>query len=257
MRLSRVLSKLRAGHAVNTIKINTTDVRTVEIAAAAGTDSVWLDNEHVPTDWLLLENMVRAAKLHDTDAVVRIERGSYSDYIRPLEMDATGLMIPHIMSAKEASDIVRMTRFHPLGRRPVDGGNVDGFFTQIEPLEYMRQANRERFIMIQIEDPEPLAELDAIAATEGIDILFFGPADFAHAIGKPAQWNAPELGEARRAVARAAAKHGKFAGTACGVDMWHQARREGFQFLSIGVDVIGLGRYFSDAVATFKRLIET
>jgi len=246
MRPSRVLRRLRAGEPVTCVKINTADPRVVEIASAYGFDCIWFDNEHVPTDWLLLENMVRAAKVHDADSLVRVSRGSYSDYIRPLEMDASGIMVPHLMSAEEARQVVRMTRFHPLGRRPVDGGNLDGFFCTIDPLEYMKQANQERFVCIQIEDPESLDELDEIAAVAGIDMLFFGPGDFSHGIGKPYQFDAPEVKEARVAVAAAAKRHGKFAGTTCTAESLPEMRKQGFQFLGVGADVIGLTRYFGD-----------
>ena len=80
------------------------------MSGAFGFDGAWVCNEHVPTDWLLMENMVRAAKVHDMDTMVRVRRGSYSEYILPLEMDATGIMVPHVMSAKQAKEVVWMTR---------------------------------------------------------------------------------------------------------------------------------------------------
>ena len=75
-----------------------------------------------------------------------------------------------------------MTRFHPIGRRPLDGGNADGAYCRVDTLDYMNQANDQRFVIVQIEDPEPLSDLDAIAALDGIDMIFFGPADFRHAV---------------------------------------------------------------------------
>jgi 4-hydroxy-2-oxoheptanedioate aldolase len=213
-----------------------------------------MDNEHVPTDWLLLENMVRAAKVHDADAMVRVSRGSYSDYIRPLEMDATGIMVPHLMSAVDARHVVRMTRFHPIGRRPIDSGNLDGFFCQIDRASYVSQANSERFVIVQIEDPEPFEELDEIAAVDGIDMLFFGPGDFSHGIGKVGQVNAPEVVEARKAVAAAAKRHGKFAGTMASPETFLARRDEGFQFLSVGADVVGLCLYFEGLAKAMEKL---
>ena len=77
----------------------------------------------------------------------------------------------------------------------------------------MPQANRERFVIVQIEDPEPLGDLDAITALDGIDMLFFGPADFSQGIGAPGKWDHPKLLDARKRVAEVATKHRKFAGT--------------------------------------------
>ncbi len=250
MRPSRVLRRLREGRLATCAKVNTADPRVVEIAASSGFDCIWLCNEHVPTDWILLENMVRAAKLHDVDAMVRVCRGSYSDYVRPLEMDAAGIMVPHLMSAEQARQIVRMTRFHPVGRRPIDGGNLDGFFGKIPPVKYVEQANRERFVVLQIEDPEPLEELDEIAAVPGFDMLFFGPADFAHGIGKIGEPDAPEIAEACKAVAEAAKRHGKFAGTLCAASDVPEMWNSGYQFLGICADVVGLGQYFDGVIRT-------
>ncbi len=120
MRPSRVLGKLRAGAVVSCFKLNLADARAAEIAAIAGFDCLWLDLEHVPNDLAAIENGIWAAKSQNVDVMVRVARGSYSDYVRPLELDAAGLMVPHVMSLADAEAVVRMTRFHPLGRRPVD-----------------------------------------------------------------------------------------------------------------------------------------
>jgi len=251
MRPSRVLKKLRSGAVASCAKINLADPRSVEIAAHAGYDCVWLDTEHVPNTLEAIENQVRAAKIYDVDALVRVPRGSYSDYIRPLEMDAAGIMVPHLMSAEEAREVVRRTRFHPIGRRPIDGGNADGAYCRIPVAQYVAQANEQRFVVVQIEDPEPLDELDEIARVEGIDMILFGPGDFSHSIGAPGQWDDPRIGEARRLVAETAVRHGKFAGTVCGPEQIDEIIELGYRFINVGADVVGLGGYFREMVAAF------
>ena len=140
MRPSRVLRKLRAGQTAVTAKLNLCDPRSAEIAARSGFDCIWLDMEHVPNGLKDTENMIRAAKIYDVDTLVRVRRGSYSDLVLPLEMDASGIMVPHVMSLEEARRVVYYTRFHPVGRRPWDGGNSDGGYCQIPSDEYIRQA---------------------------------------------------------------------------------------------------------------------
>jgi 4-hydroxy-2-oxoheptanedioate aldolase len=224
------------------------------MAAMTGVDCVWLCTEHVPNDWFLLERQVLAAKSQGADAMVRVARGSYSDYIRPLEMDAAGIMVPHVMSLEDARNVVRMTRFHPIGRRPVDGGNADADFVRAGMVEYMAHANRERFVAIQIEDPEPLDELEEIAALEGIDMLFFGPADFSQGIGAPGQWDDPRIADTRKRVVEAALRHGKFAGTPGTPDTLDQLVKMGYRFIPMGSDVSGLTSYFRDIAAQLLRL---
>jgi len=128
LRPSRILRQLRANRFVSTMKLNLTDPRIAEIVGISGIDALWLCQEHVPGDWVNLEHAIRAARLHDVDTLVRVAKGSYSDYIRPFEAGATGIVVPHVESEAEAKKIVEWTRFHPIGKRALDGGNTDGAY---------------------------------------------------------------------------------------------------------------------------------
>lgn len=251
MRKSKVLHKLRAGSFVSCFKVNIPDPRVADIAALTGFDCVWVDMEHIGQDWTNLAASIWATKSQDTDILVRVSRGSYSDYIRPLELDATGIMVPHVMSAEEAREVVHKTRFHPLGRRPLDGGNNDGAYTMMDFNRYIEEANRERFIILQIEDPEPLKHLDEIASLGGYDMLFFGPGDFSQGIGAIGQWDHPDITSARRQVAETARKHGKFAGTVGSPANLNELKSMGYQFVSVGADVVGLSQYCQKMLSAF------
>lgn len=245
MRKSRVLRQMRNGKVATCTKLNLSDPRAAEIAAMCGFDCIWLDLEHVPNNMLDVENAVRAAKIYDVDVLTRVSKGSYSDIVRPLEGDSTGIMVPHLMSLEEAKQIVYYTKFHPIGRRPLDGGNADGAYCLVDANDYIKQANEERFTVVQIEDPEPLAELDEICALPGIDMIFFGPADFSQGIGAPNSAD-PQIDEARRLVAKTARKHGKFAGTVGGPGNFDQLVEMGYTFISCGADVVALWQYFQN-----------
>jgi len=250
-----VLRKLRAGQVVSCVKANLVDGRVIEIAGMAGFDCLWACMEHVPNDLSVIEQQVWVAKIHDMDVMVRVARGGYSDYIRPLEMDAAGIMVPHVMSAEDARNVVRMTRFHPIGRRPIDGGNADGAFCQIDVNEYIKQANEQRFIVLQMEDPEPFDELDAIAAVEGYDMLLFGALDFSHALGIPGQMDDPRVVEARQRVAEAAAAHGKFAGIPARLEQIPDLMEMGYQFFSLAADVVSLSIHWRQVIEQFNKQI--
>ena len=246
MRPSRVLAKRPAGKPVFSTKCNLADPRAVEIASLFGFDCVWLCREHVPNTLHDIENMIRTAKMYNVDALVRVPRGSYSDLIHPLEMDASGIMVPHCMSADDARQIVQHTKFHPIGRRPLDGGNADGRYCLISYPEYVEQANDQRFVMVQIADFEAMDELDEIAATPGIDMLLFGGGDFSHSLGIPGGFDDPQVADARKRVGEAARKHGKFAGIPCSVETVPQMIDLGYQFLTMGADVAGLTAYYGN-----------
>ena len=257
MRTSNVLEKLRNGQIVHCTKINLADPRVVEIAALCGFDCVWLDMEHVPSDWGTIENQIRAAKVHNVDTLVRVSKGSYSDYVKPLEADAAGIMVPHVMNAKEAKEISWHTRFSPIGRRPLDGGNADGKFCMIDTRDYVKQANEQRFVIVQIEDPEPLDELEEIAATEGIDMLFFGPGDFSQGIGAVGQWDHPKIADSRKRIADIAKANKKFAGTVGGPANFQELVDMGYQFISTGADIVALSTYYRNLLSELNGQLKS
>jgi len=253
MRPSRVLEKLRQGKVVSCFKTNLTCSRVAEIAGMSNFDCFWTEMEHTANDWSVIEKQILASKAYDMDVMVRVAKGSYSDYIRPLELDAAGIMVPHIMSLAEAKNVVRMTRFHPVGRRPIDSGNADGSYCNIAFQDYIRQANQKRFVAIQIEDPEPLPELEAIASLEGIDIIFFGPGDFSHSIGAPGVWDHPKIIQTRKEVAKVALACGKFAGTPGSPENLDELIAMGYRFIPMGADVLGLSNYCKSIAAEFQK----
>lgn len=253
LRTSRIKRELQEGKTPTCAKMNMADPRGVELAGLAGISSIWLCHEHVGNDWFNMENQIRAAKLYDMDTIVRVEKGSYSDYVKPFEADATGIMVPHVTTADEARNIVRMTRFHPLGRRAIDGGNIDGVYCQIPVTEYIKHSNAERLLVFQIESPEALANVEEIAAVPGFDMLLFGPGDFSHLIGKPGQILDPEVVAARKRVAAAANAHGKLAFSPGTFNARKELQEEGWHIFGIGADVLGLGAYYKKCMEDFEK----
>ena len=252
-RCSRVLKMLRQGQIPTMLKLNLSDPRAVELAGLSGADSVWLCTEHVPNDWIGIENQIRAARVHDVDCFVRVARGSYSNYILPLETDATGIIVPHVGTAEEARQIVEWTRFHPIGKRALDGGNVDGQFCQLPMDEYLQHSNTERLIILQIESPEALENVEQIAAVPGFDMLLFGAGDFSHRLGKVGQMNAPEIIAARKRIGAAARQHGKYAMLPGLMAPLPELIAEGYQVFGCGSDVYGLGAYFKQRIDTMRE----
>ncbi len=251
LRPSRILRELRSGQSSTVIKINLNDPRIIELAGLAGASAVWLCNEHVPNDWLNLEHQIRAAKLHDLDTIVRVSKGGYSDYNKPFECDATAIMVPHIISADEARNVVDMVRCRPLGSKPLDGGNMDGAFCQVSLADYCHHCNTEKFVILQIESPEALEVVEEIAAVPGFDALLFGAGDFSHRIGKLGQVTSPEVVAARKRVHAAAIKHGKHAAVASLFGQKDQLIEEGTRVFTLGADVLELGNAFHKLVKDF------
>ena len=254
MRESRVLRTIREGKVARVLKLNTNDAKVAEIFAMARPDAIWLCAEHCSGSYETMEHQIRAAKIHDVDAIVRVARGGYSDYIRPLEMDATGLIIPHVMNLADAKNVRDMTKFAPLGRRPVDGGNNDGMFTRVEFQDYLKTSNTERFALLQIEDPEVMDDLEKIAALDGVDALFFGPGDMSVAMGIPGQLDHPDINKMREQVATVARKHNKIAATVADPTLVARYTDMGYNLLNIGADVIALSQYADRMLSAFDGI---
>ena len=252
MRSSIVLEKLRKNEPVWCAKTNLTDPNVIEIMGEVGMHCVWLCMEHGPVNIETVHNQVRATKAGGMDSMVRVSRGSYSDLVRPLELDATGIMVPHCMSGDEAKLIVRTTRFHPLGLRPLDSGNSDGPFCMRTTEEYIKYANENRFLVVQIEDKEAVDDMEAIVSTEGIDVIFLGPADLSQSYGVPGQFQHEKVLKAIDKLADLCAKHNRHWGMPCAPANAEAAIEKGARFLACGADVLAIANYFRDLRTGFE-----
>jgi 4-hydroxy-2-oxoheptanedioate aldolase len=128
---------------------------------------------------------------------------------RLLEDGAAGLMIPHVSTPEHARELVQAVKFPPLGDRGLDGSGLDGNFYINLPPTYPQDANRETFLVVQIETPLALENVEAIAAVPGVDVLFLGPGDMSLRLNCSPSVNDPQMMAAQKKIATAAKKHGK------------------------------------------------
>ena len=183
IRVNKTKAALRGGATVEVVEINRIfDPVVVELAAQAGFGCVWIDMEHSHLGLDALSHLILAARASAVDSVVRIAKGPYNQAIKPLELGAGGLVWPHCKSADEARAFVRMAKFRPLGLRGMGCGR-DSHYGTLDPAEYMAKADAETLLGVMIEDAEGVEAVEAIAAVEGLDLLFVGPSDLAHSYG--------------------------------------------------------------------------
>ena len=180
-----------------------------ELVSLMGFHGVWMDLEHHPTSAETAEALMRASRVGNTDILARPAKGEMMRLGRLLEAGATGILYPRCSNAAEAEAVVRAAKFYPLGERGYDGSNPDQPYSTMPADHYVRIANEETFIFVQIEDAGALAEAEAMAAVEGVDGLFFGPVDFSVLSGIPGKLDRPIVQEAIDTVASAARNTGK------------------------------------------------
>lgn len=252
MRSSLIRSRLRQGKAARIACLYYPTAMLPAYAASAGFDAIWLDAEHSTWDRRELQRMITLHHLANIDCIVRTGSRNATDLYHLLEDGATGLMIPLVNTAADAATIAQAVKFPPLGQRGLDGAGLDNNYYLSGTSAYPAAANNETFLIVQIETPEAVANIDAIAATPGVDGLFIGPGDLSLRLGCALDWKSPKMIEAQAAVAAAAARHGKAWGRPSGSseDIAHLAR-QGAQLIAHGSDfgaVMQMVRIFGNAM---------
>lgn len=208
MRPSLIRSRLRQNLAARIACLYYPTAMLPAHAAKAGFDAIWLDAEHSTWDRRELQRMIALHHLANIDCIVRTGSRNATDLYHLLEDGATGLMCPLVNTAEDARAIAQAVKFFPLGQRGLDGAGIDNNYYLDGTLTYPTAANAETFLIVQIETPEALGNIDAIARTPGIDGLFIGPGDLSLRLGCPLDWKNPKMLEAQAVVADAAARAG-------------------------------------------------
>lgn len=213
MQMNRIIEKLKKGEVVSVVTLGAFPCAPlVEMVGRISFDCVWFDMEHRVFGLVELSQMTLACRATGMEAMVRIVKGNYTSVMKPFEAGATGLMIPHCMSAKEARQIVIWAKYPPRGQRGFDNAGPDGDYLMAGPEEYIQRANEETFLVAQIEDRQAIESIEEIVAVDGIDIVFVGPADLSLSYGVFPDFGHEKIQKAIRRVAEAAKKQGKWWG---------------------------------------------
>lgn len=207
MRASLIRSRLRLGLPARIAALYYPTAMMPAHAAKAGFDALWLDTEHSTWERHEIQRLATLHHLANIDCLVRTGSRNATELYHLLEDGVTALMIPLVNTPEDAAHLAAATKFPPLGQRGLDGSSLDNNFYLNPTATYPDAANAETFLILQVETPEALANLDGIAGTPGVDGLFIGPGDLSRRLGCPLDWDHPEMAAAEAAVAAAAAKH--------------------------------------------------
>ena len=209
MQPNRVKKILREGGlALGTYVGGIAEPQIVEIIGHAGFDAAFIDLEHTSFDLRDVQLMVMAAERIGITPIVRKPGFDPAFILRLLDMGVQGVQLPHISDARAAREAVRAVRYAPLGDRGMAGASRASDYGLVPTREHLEQSNREITLAVMIEDLPALAEIDAIAATEGIDIVAVGPSDMSRALGVSGMPNHPKLVDTVQRVADAVRKGG-------------------------------------------------
>ena len=200
-----------------------------ELLGRAGLDFVALDGQHGGIDWHNIADTLRAVELGGTQTLIRVPWCTADYVMRVLDLGAGGVIVPMVSTPEDARVAARACRYPPAGNRSF--GKVRSYYSP-------EGETTEPLCFVMIETAEAMENLDAIAATEGVDGLYVGPVDLALAKGLgPALQMPDQIFDAIATVVDACQRHGKISGCAAlGNDNARQLAEMGVQLLTVGSD---------------------
>jgi 4-hydroxy-2-oxoheptanedioate aldolase len=243
---------LRRGDQLYGLWLALADPYSAEVCAGAGFDWLVIDGEHAPNDLRSTLAQLQAVAPYPAAPVVRPPVGDPVLIKQLLDIGARNLLIPMVETADQARDLVAATRYPPRGIRGVGSAlaRASGFSRD---ADYLKHADEGVCLLLQVESVAALAALDEIAAVEGVDGVFVGPADLAASFGHLGNPGHPEVQAAIRDAAGRIRAAGKAAGILATDESVARTYLEwGYTFVAVGVDVTLLARATTQLAARFR-----
>lgn len=206
MRTANLRTRILGRERLASTFVKTAEVTVVEVLATSGLDFIVLDGEHCGFDRGRLDACLAVCRALDFPALVRISSGSDENVLMALDAGAVGVVVPHVDSIEKAQAIAKAAHFGRGGRGFAGSTRWAGFATR--PMGDVLDQDVQTIVMAQIEEPEGVEACEGIAAVDGIDALFAGPADLTVGYGHRDQDN-PDLPIALERVGKACAANGK------------------------------------------------
>lgn len=226
-----------------------------DVLSSAGFDFVVVDMEHSPNEVVSVLGQLQAFEASDTTAIVRPMWNDSVVVKRLLDIGAQGLVFPMVQSVEEAKQAVKSMRYPPRGIRGVSLAHRGNKFGRI--TDYFERVEDETTVIVQIETRHAIDIIEDIAAVDGVDGVFFGPADIAADIGFLGNPTAPEVWDMIMPAAKKAIAMGVPVGTlvadpAKAIDLFNA----GFTFIACGTDAGLLARSTDTLLETVKKGIK-
>lgn len=207
------------------------------------------DMEHTGLSFETLKWLFASCRGLPIEPMVRVPCGEYTWLARALDLGARGVMIPMVESESQAQAIVQSCRYPPIGRRGAAFGFAQCDYRDGQVVDKINEYHARTLIIAQIETERGLAEVEKIAAVDGIDVLWVGHFDLSNFMGIPASFEDPRFIQAMTHVAEVARRHGKVAGFMATDPPWiERARKMGFTLLAAGTDTDLMQKSFAKLI---------
>jgi len=244
---------LRAGRPQIGLWCGLANAYVIELLASTGFDWLAIDAEHAPNDPQSVLSQLQALAPYPVHPLVRTASDDATLIKQYLDIGAQTLLIPMVESAEQAQRVVAATRYPPVGIRGVDSALARASrWNQVG--DYVHTCAEQLCVLVQVESVPGLQNLAAIAATEGIDGVFFGPADLSASMGLLGKSADPRVQEAVVSGVDTIRRAGKAAGVLSSDPLVTRKYLDaGALIVAVGVDTTLLVGAARDLLATFKK----
>jgi 2-keto-3-deoxy-L-rhamnonate aldolase RhmA len=256
LKKNKLKEKMKKGEVAFGTAIYSFSPAVVELAGFCGLDFCRIDNEHAWRQDESAETLMRGAILAGIVPLLRVDKDNPYLVRKALEAGAGGVIVPHVNTRKEVEEIVQAAKFPPLGKRGYGGLCLSGQWGARGGTDWMEWSNEETLVIPMIEDPAAMPKIDEIISTDGLDGVFFGPADFSISAGVPLQTTHEKVMNALRRTIEAADKYGKFVIHGVGFPHWEtalKARELGVKAIELGHDVTILRAVWEKTIREFQK----
>lgn len=248
----KLMKRFKAGEALYGPFASLCSCDAVEMFGLAGFDFVLLDCEHGASDPYIAQSMLRAADAHNLPTITRVPNAYPSTILKFLDIGSGGVMVPMVNDAATAKIVADSARYYPKGKRGY-AGMRSSWYGWLDVPTHVKKTNDEMIVMVQAETVEAVSNIEAIAATEGVDAVFIGTYDLSQSMGIPGQVNDPRMNEAFEKVLKAVKNAGKVPGIYAGnVADAKRLVGMGFQLIAYSGDTGLLANACRDAVKALK-----
>ncbi len=229
------------------------DNSAAEIAAVAGFDWLLIDGEHAPFDLRTIMSHLQAIAPYDTAPIVRCVEGDTALIKQLLDIGVQTLLVPMVETAEQAAQLVQAVRYPPQGIRGL-GTSLARAARWNQVPGYLKKANDEICLIVQVETASAMENLDAILEVEGVDGVFIGPSDLSASMGYIGDAGNPVVVETINTGLNKIRDAGKYAGLLClDPSLAENYVQQGANFVGVGVDTMILANETRKLAQRFKQ----
>lgn len=224
-----------------------------KLTVDSGVDFLWVDLEHRPYDVDAVRWVPIICRQKNCACLVRVAGLDPQLIKKALDIGANCIMVPQVNTAEEARKAVEYAKYPPLGSRGISP--LWTTYMDVSWDDYLPNANSETCVIVQIETPEGMRNLEEIAAVDGVDIVFAGPMDLSASIGQIGKPGHPEVQKFLADFPQRVRACGKVAGiTFADPDACQRAWEQGYRFISFGSILVHGTRGLKTELLRFRAL---